>query len=166
MLRMSSNGVASSAALAMLALIRLGLLHMAQYVCVVVSFAVSECFSTSKRFAATLLETVGCCGANLRSRTIAAHDDRGPPPTSPTGMAGKGKVEVGFGICGASCMLSARVLVAFVLSILGCWWLAAAVKPGCVGMWFRSASANVPAVADRVDMAGVPYPASVTMKCR
>ena len=166
MLRRSSNGAATSAVLAMLVLVRFGLLHIAQGECVIVSLVVSECFRTSKRLAATLLGIGGCCGANLRSRTIAAHDDRGPPPTSPTGMAGKGKGEVGFGICGASCMLSARVLVAFVLSILGCWWLAAAVKPGCVGMWFRSASANVPAVADRVDMAGVPYPASVTMKCR
>jgi hypothetical protein len=107
----------------MLVLIRLGLLHIAQDVCGVVSLVVSEFPSSdtsARRLEAGVLMLAACCGTSLRARTISAHDDRGPPPSSPAGMAERGKVEVGFGICDASCMLSARVLVAFVLSILGC----------------------------------------------
>ena len=104
--RKSSSGVASSIALATVALTGLrSICHVDEGV--VEFFVVSEYLSTSERLAATLSVTAGCCGANLRVRTMVAHDERLFPPTSQTESDERGKVEVGFGICCASSMLGA-----------------------------------------------------------
>ena len=104
--RRSSNGVASPLTLATLALAGLrNMLHLDEGV--VEFVVVSEYLSTSERLAATLSVTAGCCGANLRVRTMVAHDERLFPPTSQTESDERGRVEVGVGICCASGMLGA-----------------------------------------------------------
>ena len=138
--RRSSNGVASSLTLATLALIGLrSMLHVDE--CVVEFFAVSEYLSTSARLAATLSVTAGCCGANLRVRTMVAHDERVFPPTSQTGSDERGRVEVGFGICCASDILGACISLAVARCILKRLWSAVAAAECCCGLlWLRLAT--------------------------